>query len=165
MNYKLWIEGEAKGPLTLEDLRVMWEEGDIDGQTLYAEEGSEDYKPLSGLAAVLNIAAPEAFLHFSRDPVPAGDSVPAQNAVVNPEEKIYIHPIPVLTIYTFGAFALGIGVVLLLNKDTNINVFDADAYLSLVKIGVFALLVGYLCDLIAKCLFELKEANRLRRGK
>jgi hypothetical protein len=161
MNYKLWIEGEAKGPCTLEDLRVMLEEGDIDGQTLYAEEGTEEYKPLSGLSGVLNVVIPAS------SPAPVPESAPAETTPVpNADQKIqpaYHTPIPVLVVYALGAFALILGIFLLMDRDATSNYLDRDIHPGLIRAGVAALFMGYLYDLIAQCLFELKEANRLRR--
>jgi hypothetical protein len=155
MNYKLWIEGEPKGPCTLEDLRAMWEEGDIDGQTLYAGEGSEEYKPLSELAGVLNIDVPEPFAPVSSPEPASAEPAPIQNTD-NPEMKTHRTPIPILVIYAIGALTVAWGICLLFNKEHSFGIISA---------GVAALFTGYLCDLIAQCLFELKEANRWWRNK
>lgn len=50
MSYFIGQDGETKGPYTIGQLRSMWHAGTITGDTLYCEEGYEDWLHLRVLA-------------------------------------------------------------------------------------------------------------------
>lgn len=47
MNYYVDINGDTKGPYTIQQLRSMWSAGAVTGQTLYCQEGMTEWIPLS----------------------------------------------------------------------------------------------------------------------
>jgi len=47
MEYYLQIGSETRGPFTLLQLQSMWRSGSITGQTLYWEQCSDEWRPLS----------------------------------------------------------------------------------------------------------------------
>lgn len=50
MSYFIHLDGEAKGPYTSGQLRSMWHSGAVTGDTLYCEEGYEEWLHLRVLA-------------------------------------------------------------------------------------------------------------------
>lgn len=53
--FHLDINGETKGPLTLNQVRSMWGRAEITGDTIFCVEGMSDWEPL---AAVINLIEP-----------------------------------------------------------------------------------------------------------
>src|SRR6185436_17116391 len=49
MRYSIIQNRETRGPYTIGQLRSMWNSGAITGDTLYCEEGSDDWRTLSDL--------------------------------------------------------------------------------------------------------------------
>ena len=67
MQYYLYLQNEQQGPFTLAQLQSMWHSGGVMGQTLYWEEGLDEWLPLSTMieslepprASAIGPAAPE----------------------------------------------------------------------------------------------------------
>lgn len=48
--YRIFHDGQAKGPYTLAQLRSMWASGHLTADALYREEGASAWEPIDGLA-------------------------------------------------------------------------------------------------------------------
>src|SRR5262245_6455750 len=80
MRYLIVQSHETKGPYTLEQLRSMWHSGLVTGETLFCEEGTENWATLETLASMLEPAsAPPPIPDQIAPPVPLSRSLPAQN--------------------------------------------------------------------------------------
>jgi len=53
MDYYLYINDEQKGPFTLAQIQSMWRSGNITGQTLYWQQGFDEWFPLSTMIDLL----------------------------------------------------------------------------------------------------------------
>jgi TM2 domain-containing membrane protein YozV len=51
--YYLWLNDAQAGPYTINQLRGMWQAGQITAQTLYFTEGMTDWAALAAIAAML----------------------------------------------------------------------------------------------------------------
>ena len=56
--FHLDIGGDTKGPLTITQVRSMWNRADITGETIYFVEGMADWKPLSEIVALIENSVP-----------------------------------------------------------------------------------------------------------
>ena len=60
MSFYILQKDETRGPYTIGQLRSMWSSGAITGDTLYCEEGYDQWLPLRGIIDQLEPSAPAA---------------------------------------------------------------------------------------------------------
>jgi len=58
--YWIAVGSEQKGPYTFAQVQSMWRSGGITADTLYCQEGFEEWVPLSGLSELLDPQPPRA---------------------------------------------------------------------------------------------------------
>ena len=58
MSFYILQKEETKGPFTIGQLRSLWSSGAITGDTLYCEEGYEQWLPLRGIVDQLESSSP-----------------------------------------------------------------------------------------------------------
>ncbi len=56
-DYHLFLNGEQKGPFTVNQLRGLWQSGQATGETLYWQEGLSEWTPLREILHVLEPAS------------------------------------------------------------------------------------------------------------
>ena len=55
MNYYIDINGKTMGPLTLNQVKALYESGKVEDSFLYATEGSKDWMPISFLVPMFDV--------------------------------------------------------------------------------------------------------------
>jgi hypothetical protein len=67
--YMLFVGAEQKGPYVLSQLQTMWRAGLITADTLYCKNESEERKPITAIADLLNLPS-ESYFPSPRQPSP-----------------------------------------------------------------------------------------------
>src|ERR1035438_236944 len=73
MRYYILLNDETKGPYTIGQLRSMWNSGAITGETLFCQEGYEEWLPLNRLQAELEpspVLPPQTHAYAPPSPQP-----------------------------------------------------------------------------------------------
>lgn len=132
------IDGEQKGPFSLEELRALQASGSVDKQTLYWQEGMADWVPLGQSVAFQNSEKP-------RIPVPP---VGGLSSTHYRSEKIgfILLAIPVIAMLVWWAFSNSTG-------------WPLDS----AKAGLFLIALGGFTNLVAAILVGI-ESSRLGMG-
>jgi hypothetical protein len=76
-DYYILLGGSETGPWTLNEVQAFWQAGAVTLETLYAQPGMSEWKPIS---AILDVAPPTAATSPSQSEISSG--VPAANAPV-----------------------------------------------------------------------------------
>jgi TM2 domain-containing membrane protein YozV len=142
--YWIAVGSEQKGPYTFAQIQSMWRSGGITADTLYCQEGFEEWVPLSGLSELLDAQPPRAV---------------AQQAVAAPmESDKRILPALILCLFLglFGAHAFyagrwkqGIAVIAcLLSPFFLLMVLPLRFGLIAFYLPILLVVVHVLCDLV-----------------
>lgn len=78
MSYYILQSDETKGPYTIGQLRSMWNSGTITGETLFCEEGYDEWLPLRRLQSELEpapVVPPQSFARTLPPSQPVGRNV------------------------------------------------------------------------------------------
>jgi hypothetical protein len=69
--YYLGINGESKGPYVKEQILAMWNSGNIQADTLYFNESSNEWKPVADIISELSGSTKSSKSNNLSEPIPA----------------------------------------------------------------------------------------------